>query len=78
MKEECFQNLLQKVTLFWICLFLHLSMNADDEGFINNCKRLMRVIGASDCDFQALIEKAFVIRFESGICVIKHWKINNS
>ncbi|MCQ2595114.1 MAG: hypothetical protein MJ196_07620 [Treponemataceae bacterium] len=59
-------------------LYFHLSMNADDEGFINNCKRLMRVIGASDCDFQALIEKAFVIRFESGICVIKHWKINNS
>lgn len=58
-------------------LYFHLSMNADDEGFINNLKRIMRVIGAEENDFQCLVKNSFVIVFKSGICVIKHWKINN-
>ena len=58
-------------------LYFHLSMNADDEGFINSVKRIQRICGASDEDFRQLTNRAFVITFESGICVIKHWKINN-
>lgn len=58
-------------------LYFHLSMSADDEGFINNSKRVIRVCGASEEDLGKLIERAFLIRFESGIFVIKHWKINN-
>ena len=58
-------------------LYFHLSMRADDEGFINNPKRIQRAIGASDDDMKLLNAKNFVIRFGSGIVVIKHWRIHN-
>lgn len=58
-------------------LYFHLSMRADDEGFINNPKKIQRMIGASDDDLKLLIAKSFIINFESGIIVIKHWKIHN-
>lgn len=59
------------------CLYFHLSMRADDEGFINNPRKIQRMIGASDDDLKLLIAKQFVIVFETGIIVIKHWKIHN-
>ena len=58
-------------------LYFHLSMRADDDGFINNSKRIQRMIGASDDDLKLLFVKNFVIPFENGIVVIKHWKIHN-
>ena len=58
-------------------LYFHLSMRADDDGFVNNPKKLQRMIGASDDDFKILIAKRFLIPFESGIVVIKHWRIHN-
>lgn len=58
-------------------LYFHLSMRADDDGFINNPKRIQRMIGASDDDLKLLIAKSFVLAFDSGVLVIKHWRINN-
>jgi len=58
-------------------LYFHLSMRADDEGFVNNPKKVQRMIGASDDDLKILIGKSFLIPFESGIVVIKHWRIHN-
>ena len=58
-------------------LYFHLSMRADDDGFINNPKKIQRMIGCSDDDLKLLIVKNFIIPFESGIVVIKHWKIHN-
>ena len=58
-------------------LYFHLSMRADDDGFINNPKKIQRMIGASDDDLKMLIMKRFIIPFDSGIVVIKHWKIHN-
>ena len=58
-------------------LYFHLSMRADDEGFVNNPKKIQRMIGASDDDLKILVAKSFIIPFESGIVVIKHWKIHN-
>ena len=58
-------------------LYFHLSMRADDDGFINNPKKIQRMIGGSDDDLKLLIAKNFIIPFESGIVVIKHWKIHN-
>ena len=58
-------------------LYFHLSMRGDDDGFINNPKKIQRMIGASDDDLKVLIMKRFIIPFESGIVVIKHWKIHN-
>lgn len=58
-------------------LYFHLSMRADDDGFINNPKKIQRMIGASEDDLKLLIAKNFIIPFETGIVVIKHWKIHN-
>lgn len=58
-------------------LYFHLSMRADDEGFINNPRKIQRMIGASDDDLRLLATKNFIIPFESGVVVIKHWKIHN-
>lgn len=58
-------------------LYFHLSMRADDEGFLNNPKKIMRMIGASEDEFRLLVAKCFIIPFESGVCVIKHWRIHN-
>lgn len=58
-------------------LYFHLSMNADDDGFVNNPKKIQRMCGASDDDFKLLVAKSFVLLFDSGIIVIKHWKMHN-
>jgi len=58
-------------------LYFHLSMRADDEGFINKPKTIMRMVGAKDDDMNVLIIKKFIIPFESGVVVIKHWRIHN-
>ena len=58
-------------------LYFHLSMRADDDGFLNNTKRIQRLIGATDDDLKLLVMKRFVIPFEDGVVVIKHWRMNN-
>lgn len=58
-------------------LYIHLGMLADDDGFVNSPKMVTRMLNASDDDMQLLITKKFVIAFDSGVVVIKHWKINN-
>lgn len=58
-------------------LYFHLSMRADDDGFVNSPKRIQRMIGASEDDMKLLIAKSFVLIFDTGIIVIKHWRINN-
>ena len=58
-------------------LYFHLSMRADDDGFVNNPKKIARMIGATEDDYKLLIAKSFVLVFESGVIVIKHWRINN-
>lgn len=58
-------------------LYFHLSLRADDDGFLNNAKKIMRTIGANQNDYDMLLAKRFIIQFEDGICVIKHWRIHN-
>lgn len=58
-------------------LYFHLSMRADDDGFVNNPRKIQRMIGASDDDIKILISKRYILTFDSGIIVIKHWKIHN-
>jgi len=57
-------------------LYFHLGMYADDDGFVNP-KKIMRVAGSSADDIKVLISKRFVLPFESGVVVIKHWLIHN-
>lgn len=58
-------------------LYFHLSMRADDDGFINNPKNIMRMIGCKDDDLKILLTKKFILPFESGVVVIKHWQVHN-
>ena len=58
-------------------LYFHLSMRADDDGFINNPKRIQRMIGCGDDDMKLLCAKRYILPFDSGVVVIKHWKIHN-
>lgn len=60
------------------CLYFHLLLEADDDGFINAPKSIMRVIGAKDDDMRVLQAKGYIIPFESGVIVIKHWRLHNS
>lgn len=59
-------------------LYFHLAMRADDDGFINNPRTIQRMLGSSEEDLKLLIAKRFLIAFEGGIVVIKHWKIHNN
>ena len=58
-------------------LYFHINMQADDDGFVGNVKTIKRMIGASDDDLKLLIAKQFLIPFETGIVVIRDWKIHN-
>ena len=58
-------------------LYFHLAMRGDDDGFINKPKAIMRICGAHDDDLRVLFAKKFIIPFESGVVVIKHWRIHN-
>lgn len=60
------------------CLYFHLNMRADDDGFIGNPKRIQRLVGASEDDLKLLIAKRFVLAFEDGVIVIKHWRMHNT
>lgn len=59
------------------CLYFTLAMFADDDGFVNSPKSIMRQVGSTTDDMNILVSKKFVIAFDSGVIVIKHWRIHN-
>jgi len=59
-------------------LYFHLNMRADDDGFVNNPKKITRYVGAAEDDLKLLLLKRFIIGFESGVIVIKHWRMHNT
>ena len=59
------------------CLYFTLNMLADDDGFVNNPKSIMRQCGTTEDDLKILLIKKFLLAFESGVIVIKHWKVHN-
>jgi len=59
------------------CLYFTLGMLADDDGFVNSPKSIMRQAGASTDDLNLLMAKRFILAFDSGVIVIKHWRIHN-
>lgn len=60
------------------CLYFHLNFSADDDGFVNSPKKVMRIIGCSEDDLKLLIAKSFVLVFENGVLVIKHYRMHNT
>ena len=60
------------------CLYFHLNMRADDDGFVGNPKKIMRMIQATEDDLKILLAKRFLIMFEDNVVVIKHWWMHNT
>ena len=58
-------------------LYYDLGMRADDDGFVDSPRKIMKVTGATNDDMNILIARKFIIPFDSGIVVIRHWRINN-
>lgn len=58
-------------------LYYELCMRADDDGFVSSPKKIMKMVGCNEDDFRVLTTKQFIIPFDTGIVVIKHWKIHN-
>jgi hypothetical protein len=58
-------------------LYFHLSMRADDDGFIGGGNKIQRMIGASSDDMKILLAKGFIFNFDTGVCVVKHWRVHN-
>jgi len=59
-------------------LYFHLNVRADDEGFVDAPKKIMRAVGSNQNDLEILMAKPYIIMFESGVIVIKHWKLHNT
>jgi len=59
------------------CLYFHLSIRADDDGFVNNPKKIAKMINSSDDDMRILLAKKFIITFDSGVIVVTHWQVHN-
>lgn len=58
-------------------LYYELNIRADDDGFVSNPKKILKIVGCNEDDLKVLIAKQYIIPFSSGIVVIKHWKIHN-
>ena len=59
-------------------LYFPLGLRADDDGFISGAKKIIRAVGSTEEDFTLLVEKGYIILFDSGVSVITEWKMNNS
>lgn len=60
------------------CLYFHLGMHGDDDGFVSSPRKIMKSVGCSESDLDELIKAGLIYRFESGVIVVADWKINNS
>lgn len=59
------------------CLYFHLLLRADDDGFIKNPSAIRREVGCGEDDMKLLVAKQFILPFDTGVIVIRHWKIHN-
>lgn len=59
-------------------LYFHLCLYADDDGFVGRPKQICRMVDANDDDLKILFAKRYLLAFDSGVAVVKHWLIHNS
>lgn len=58
-------------------LYYDLAMRADDDGFVGSPRGIMRLTGATNDDMNILLMRGFVLTFETGVIVIRHWRLHN-
>lgn len=71
--SDCFLSMPATARL----LYYDLIVRADDDGFVASPKKIIEFIRASEDDLRILITRGYVITFETGICVIRHWRLHN-
>lgn len=59
------------------CLYFHLNLYADDEGFVQNPKMIMRILDSPQANLEELEQSGYILRFPSGVVLIVHWFIHN-
>ena len=67
----------QAMPLTTQAIYFHLAMHADDDGFVGSPRRILKGLGGADDEIRILISKGYIIPFNNGVCVIRHWKIHN-
>ncbi|MDO4942660.1 MAG: hypothetical protein Q4E73_07460, partial [Lachnospiraceae bacterium] len=77
-KEVICTDVFLEMPLSAQALYFHFGMQADDDGFVGNPSTIKRMVGASNDDYKLLIAKEFIIPFQNGVVVIRHWKIHNA
>lgn len=77
-QQICDSDAFLEMPLSSQALYFHLLIRADDEGFIGNPKKIIKMVGVQADDLKVLMSKRFLIGFESGVLVIKHWLIHNT
>lgn len=58
-------------------LYLQLMFAADDDGFVKNPRTIARMSNASDDDLQVLLSRRYLLEFDHGVVLIKHWRMHN-
>lgn len=58
-------------------LYFHLNMRADDDGFVNNARMVSRIAGADASDLALLVERGYLLPFDSGVMAVAHWHLHN-
>ena len=58
-------------------LYLHINLNADDDGMVGNVKNLVRAVGAEKKYYRILVERGYLIEFESGVVAVTDWRVHN-
>ena len=59
-------------------LYIYLSLNADDDGFVNGPRKVMRETNSTEDDLKVLAAQSFIYLFETGVVVVRHWKMQNT
>lgn len=59
------------------CLYFHLGMRADDEGFVSSPKRITKLVNCASDDLNVLVSRGYVLPMGDGVVVLTHWKMNN-
>jgi len=58
-------------------LYFHMGMLADDDGFVAGPKQAARMVGVGSDELEELVEKGFLLRFDS-VVVLTHWRMGNT
>lgn len=60
------------------CLYFHLNLYADDEGFVQNPKMVVRILNCPEHCLSELAQAGYLISYPSGVVLVTHWMLHNT